>query len=62
MANRPKTERNQKIWEYAQKDYLHKSIANIFHMKVSAVSMVIARERKRREKLPDWGTREEDNA
>ena len=49
MANRPKTERNQKIWEYAQKGYLHKSIANIFHMKVTAVSMVIARERQRRQ-------------
>jgi len=49
MANRPKTERNQKIWDYAQRGYRHQSIANIFRMKVSAVSMVIARERHRRQ-------------
>jgi len=43
MANRPKTERNQKIWELYQKGYRYQSIANIFKMKVSAVSMVILR-------------------
>ncbi len=48
MANRPKIERNQKIWEYWEKGYRQISIANIFKMKPSAVSMVIARERKRR--------------
>lgn len=50
MANRPKTERNQKIWEYWEKGYRQISIANMFKMKVSAVSMVIARERDRRNK------------
>lgn len=48
MANRAKTERNQKIWEYWEKGYRLISIANMFKMKVGAVSMVIARERDRR--------------
>lgn len=47
-GNRPKTERNQKIWNYWQKGYRQSSIAKIFHMKVSAVSMVILREQRRR--------------
>ena len=47
--NRTKTERNQKIWEYWEKGYRQKSIASMFKMKESAVSMVILRERKRRE-------------
>ena len=50
MANRPKTERNQKIWDYWEKGYRQISIANMFKMKESAVSMVILRERKRRAK------------
>ena len=48
MANRPKTERNQKIWEYWQRGYRQIAIANIFKMKVSAVGMVISRERMAR--------------
>ena len=48
MANRPKTERNQKIWEYWDKGYRQKSIAKMFKMTESAVGMVILRERKRR--------------
>lgn len=48
MANRPKTERNQRIWEYWQKGYRQIAIANMFKMTLSAVGMVIAREKKRR--------------
>ena len=47
MANRAKTERNQKIWEYWQKGYRQGAIARMFKMTESAVSMVISRERKR---------------
>jgi len=43
MANRTKTERNQKIWDYWQKGYRQISIAKMFKMKPSAVSMVIFR-------------------
>jgi len=46
MANRLKTERNEKIMEYWIKGYRQKSIANMFKMKESAVSMVILRMRK----------------
>lgn len=49
MANRPKTERNQKIWEYWEKGYRQVSIAKMFKMKESAVGMVISRERRRRQ-------------
>ena len=45
MANRRKAERNQKIMDYWEKGYRQVSIANMFKMKVSAVGMVIARER-----------------
>lgn len=48
MANRMKTSRNEKIWNYWQKGWLQSSIAKMFHMKESAVSMVLLRERKRR--------------
>ena len=48
MANRAKTERNQKIWEYWDRGYRHISIAKMFKMTESAVSMVILRERRRR--------------
>ena len=48
MANRPKTERNQKIWEYWQKGYRQIAIANMFKMTIGAVNMVLARERKRK--------------
>ena len=41
------TERNQNIWGYWQKGYRQISIANMFKMKLSAVSMVILRERIR---------------
>lgn len=50
MANRKKTERNLKIWEYWDRGYRQISIANMFKMKISAVGMVIARERDRRKK------------
>jgi ribosomal protein S27AE len=47
-GNRPKTERNQRIWDLWQKGWRQRSIANMLKMKESAVSMVILRERKRR--------------
>lgn len=47
MANRPKTERNQKILDYWEKGYRQESIARMFKMKQSAVGMVIFRARKR---------------
>ncbi|KKN21723.1 hypothetical protein LCGC14_0922630 [marine sediment metagenome] len=51
MANRPKTERNQKIWEYwDKKGWRQQSIANKFQITVGAVGMVLYRERKRRNK------------
>ena len=43
MANRPKTERNQKIWDFWQKGYRQIAIARMFKMKGNAVCMVIAR-------------------
>ena len=46
-GNRPKTDRNNKIWEYYVKGYRYQSIANIFKMKVSTVSMVILRKKQR---------------
>ena len=46
MANRAKTERNERIWELYQRGYRYQSIANIFKMTVSAVSMVIFRIKK----------------
>lgn len=51
MANRPKTDRNQKIMEYWIKGYRQKSIANMFKMKESAVSMVILREKRKLEAI-----------
>ncbi|KKN71863.1 hypothetical protein LCGC14_0417170 [marine sediment metagenome] len=45
-GNRPKTERNQKIMEYWDRGYRQNSIAKMFKMKVSAVGMVIFREKK----------------
>ncbi len=48
MANRMKTERNQKVWDLYQKGWLQTSIAKMFHMKPSAVSMILLRERERR--------------
>lgn len=48
MANRRKDGRNKKILEYWEKGYRQISIANMFKMKASAVSMVILRARKRR--------------
>ena len=50
-GNRPKTERNQKIMEYSVKGYRQQSIANMFKMKVSAVSMVILRETRKLESV-----------
>ena len=49
MANRPKTDRNQKIMEYWFKGYRHKSIAHMFKMTEKAVSMVISREKRKLE-------------
>lgn len=51
MANRPKTDRNQKIMEYWVKGYRQKSIANMFKMTESAVSMVIFRENRKLESV-----------
>ena len=49
MANRPKTERNEKILELANKGWRHASIAKMFKMKSSTVSVVIWRARKKNE-------------
>ena len=46
MANRKKTERNEKILEYWRRGYRQQAIANMFKMKISAVSMVIWRARE----------------
>ena len=43
MANRTKTERNEKILELVGKGWRHKSIAKMFKMKTNAVSAVIWR-------------------
>lgn len=52
MANRPKTERNQKIMEYwTIKGWKQKSIARMFKMTESAVSMVIHREKRKLESV-----------
>ena len=51
MANRPKTERNQKIMEYWGRGYKQISIARMFKMKESAVSMVIYREKRKLESV-----------
>ncbi len=51
MANRTKTERNTKIWEYWQRGYRQVAIARMFKMTESAVGMVIFRERKKRGEL-----------
>jgi DNA-binding NarL/FixJ family response regulator len=48
-GNRPKTERNNQILQFAGKGYRQKSIARIFHMKESAVSMIILRARRKAE-------------
>ena len=45
MANRTKTERNEKILELAGKGWRHKSIAKMFKMTTTAISMVIWRAR-----------------
>ena len=50
MANRPKTERNERILELANKGWRHVSIARMFKMKTNAVSAVIWRAKKRQEK------------
>jgi len=47
MANRPRTERNEKILELANKGWRHKSIANMFKMNPGAVQMVIWRAKHR---------------
>lgn len=47
MANRPKTDRNQKIMEYWVKGYRQKSIANMFKMTEKAVNQVIFRETRK---------------
>lgn len=43
MANRPKTERNNKILDYWNRGYRQIAIAKMFKMNVSAVGMVIRR-------------------
>ena len=47
MANRPQTERNEKILEYWNKGYRQIAIANMYKMKLSAVGMVIFRAKKK---------------
>ena len=51
MANREKPERNEKILELADKGWRYIAIANMFKMKVSAVSMVIHRARQKEKVL-----------
>jgi len=46
MANRPKTERNEKILAYWEKGYRQIAIARMFKMRVGAVGMVIWRANK----------------
>ena len=48
MANRTKTERNEKILELANKGWRHIAIARMFKMEVGAVSMVIWRARQKK--------------
>jgi Mor family transcriptional regulator len=48
MANRPKLERNEKIWEYWQRGYRQVAIARMYKMTEKAVNAVIRRERIRR--------------
>jgi transcriptional regulator len=50
MANRTKTERNEKILELANKGWRHVAIAKMFKMKIGTVSMVIWRA-KHKEKV-----------
>ena len=50
MANRTKTERNEKILELVNKGWRHVAIARMFKMKVSTVSVVIHRAKKKRER------------
>lgn len=49
MPNRTKTERNENIMMYADAGYRHASIARMFKMRVGTVSVVIHRERKKKE-------------
>ena len=51
MANRPKTERNQKIMKYWDdgKGYRQISIARMFKMTQKAVNAVIRREKAKRD-------------
>jgi len=49
MANRAKTERNENIMKYVDMGLRHKSIARMFKMKTGTVSVVIHRERKKKE-------------
>jgi len=54
MANRPKTKRNNKILELWDdgRGWRQQSIANMYKMKLSAVSMIIFRARHRDNELP----------
>jgi len=49
MANRRKTDRNERIMRLWEKGWRQVSIANMLKMSVSAVSMVIWRENHRKE-------------
>ena len=51
VANRTKTERNNRIVELWESGWRQKSIANMLKMKESAVSMVLLRARRKRETL-----------
>jgi len=51
MPNRTKTERNEKILELADKGWRYVAIAKMFKMKVSTVSMVIWRARRKEKVL-----------
>ena len=58
MANRPKTERNNRILKLWKDGWRQKSIANMLKMKESAVSMVILRAKRKGGKsnpTPDSG-------
>ena len=53
MANRPKTERNNRILKLWKNGWRQKSIANMLKMKESAVSMVILRAKRKEAKQGD---------
>lgn len=48
LRKKLKPEKANRIWTFYKKGYRYQSIANMFHIKLTTVGMVILRERKRR--------------